>query len=352
MTHDKDSATSVTEQAAHWWVVFHSDGASPGDHREFAEWVARSPERVEAYLRTARVQQALKSGDVQWPTDSAADLIREARQSPQEPVPLSGATVVSLPRTQRPRAIAAAPVTWGLAATVMFGIGAAWFMLDRPQHFQTKFGEQRSVLLDDGSHVTLNTASEIEVRFEKDHRRIRLVQGEALFDVAHDAARPFDVEAGNTVLRAVGTQFDVDKRSDRTTVTVVEGRVAVLPATELPGVELPTLAANDRLVISGVGPHVLERGTNIAAATAWTQRRLIFEQRPLGEVAEEFNRYNRARIDIADAGLRQEQITGVFKPDDAASFLSFLSDIPGALIREDGHGGYIVTLDADNVAGT
>jgi transmembrane sensor len=266
-------------------------------------------------------------------------------------VPLSRANVVPLPQRQQRRSFATTPVALAAAATVLVGICVAWLMPDRPQHFQTKFGEQRSVLLDDGSRVTLNTASRIEVRWAKDHRRIRLVQGEALFDVAHDAARPFDVDAGNAVLRAVGTQFDVDRRPNRTTVTVVEGLVAVIPANEQSGAQLPTLAASDRLVITGVGSHALERGTDVSAATAWTQHRLIFEQRPLGEVAEEFNRYNRARIDVQDEQLRQERITGVFQPDDAASFLSFLSNIPGVRIREDGRGGHTVSLDTKSTSG-
>jgi transmembrane sensor len=145
----------------------------------------------------------------------------------------------------------------------------------------------------------------------------------------------------------VGTRFDVDMRPSRTTVTVVEGRVALLPEGRhaAPAAQLPILGVADRLVINRSGPVVTESGTNVAAAIAWTQRQLVFEHRPLGEVAEELNRYNRGRIRIEDARLRQQEITGTFQSNDTASFVDFLSNIPGVVIQDDGAGGRIVTVD-------
>jgi ferric-dicitrate binding protein FerR (iron transport regulator) len=139
-------------------------------------------------------------------------------------------------------------------------------MLKSPQQFKTEIGEQRSVLLKDGSRVTLNTASKIEVDMRKDRRLVRLVEGEAFFDVTHDAIRPFKVRAGNAVLSDVGTQFNVDMRPTRTTVTVIEGRVAVDSKMAIvdQGEELNRedhgaaqgaliLAASDRVVITSSG---------------------------------------------------------------------------------------------------
>jgi ferric-dicitrate binding protein FerR (iron transport regulator) len=133
----------------------------------------------------------------------------------------------------------------------------------------------------------------------------------------------------------------------------VEGRVAIVSETGRAGqgAELPTLAAADRLVITRSDPGVPQHGTSVAAAIAWTQRQLVFEHRPLGEVAEEFNRYNRGRIEIGTAVLRAQEVTGVFQSDDPASFVSFLSSIPGVRIRDDGSGGYIVTDDVSAPSG-
>jgi transmembrane sensor len=353
MARDTDFTTSVTEQAAHWWVMLHED-SSPADRREFGEWVARSPERVEAYLRIVRVHQALKSRSLRWPATQSAVLIREAKAAAADAVqqlPRRNSTFATEIRPGRTKLRMS--LALGLAAALVIGIGSAWLSSDRPQHFQTKFGEQRSILLDDGSHVTLNTASKIEIRLQKHRRLVHLVEGEALFEVAHDPARPFDVRAGNAMLRAVGTRFDVDVRPSRTTVTVVEGRVAIVSETGRAGqgTELPTLAAADRLVITRSGPGVPQHGTSVAAAIAWTQRQLVFEHRPLGEVAEEFNRYNRGRIEIGTAVLRAQEVTGVFRSDDPASFVSFLSSIPGVRIRDDGSGGHIVTADVSAPSG-
>src|ERR1700723_3878162 len=223
---DMESPTSVLEQASHWWELLHSDSASSSDHREFGEWVARSPERVEAYLETARLVRAIKSPRLIWPSTAAEVLIREAKSSPETALPFSTTRVSASVGHGKARRVQSR-IAWAAAAALVMGVGLALFMLETPQKFATALGEQRSVLLADGSRVTLNTASTIEVDLRRGRREVRLVRGEALFEVAHDPARPFVVRAGNALLNDVGTQFNVDLRSDRTTVTVVEGRVAV-----------------------------------------------------------------------------------------------------------------------------
>ena len=363
MANDMDSAASILEQASHWWELLHSDSASSTDHHEFGEWVARSPERVEAYLQTARLVQAIKSPQLIWPSTAAEVLIREAKASPHTVLPFSTARGTaaldrSADRHFRNR------FAWAAAAVLLVSIGLVLFMLETPQEFKTALGEQRSVLLADGSRVTLNTASTIEVNFHKSRREVRLVYGEALFEVAHDAARPFVVRAGNALLQDVGTQFNVDMRSNSTTVTVMEGQVAVGSEgpSESPGaqaarggagtVEALILGANDRVVISPVGLGTPQHGVNVASAVAWTQRQLMFEHRPLSEVAEEFNRYNRDRIDIDSAELKQQEVTGVFEAKDPASFVAFLSSIPGVEIRLGADGAHIVSLRNPSVPST
>jgi transmembrane sensor len=219
-----------------------------------------------------------------------------------------------------------------------------WFMLAGNEQFQTKVGEQQSVLLADGSRVTLNTASRIEVRLRADHRSVQLLQGEALFEIAHDAQRPFDVYAGNVVVRAVGTRFDIDRRATRTAVTVVEGRVAMIKAGSATGT-LPVLSARDRVIIDSAGPGAVEHNVNLAETTAWTQHQLVFHHRPLGEIVEEFNRYNVGRIEIRSPSLREQEVTGTFRSNDVASFIAVLAGIPGAHVVDVGAGGYIVTSD-------
>jgi transmembrane sensor len=343
MTRENEDMTSISEQAAHWWVVLRDEGASAADRREFVEWVTRAPDRVEACLRVARVHAAVSRADVRWPQTSAETLVHDALAAPDDSVIPLHAHVHRRPEERRRRPA----LQWaaGLAASVILAAGLAWWLtLSRPEQFQTKLGEQRSVLLADGSRVTLNTASKIEVRLQNDHRVIQLLQGEALFEVAHDAKRPFDVRAGDAVMRAVGTHFDVDRRATRTILTVVEGRVAVIAAGARND-HLPVLSRGERVVIDSAGPGVTQQGVSLTDAVAWTQRQLVFQRRPLGEVAEEFNRYNAGRIDIRSQALRAQEVTGTFRSDDIASFVAVLAGIPGVQVVSDGAGGYLVTSD-------
>lgn len=337
MANAPDPSTSLAEQAAFWWQVFQDGEATAADHREFADWTSRSREHVEAYLEVALLHKALKAPTVRWPETSAEQLIREARAAPPDPVQLQPHTP-STPQRQESR-----PPRWRLAlaaaATAIFAFigGGIFWMLGQTRQYETALGEQRQVTLCDGTRVTLNTASKIEVRLRKSCRNVRLVQGEALFEVAQDAKRPFDVNAGDATVRAVGTQFNVDTRPQQTTVTVVEGRVAFVSG------QVPVLIAGDRLVVTAAGTATISHGVNVEAALAWTRNQLVFENRPLGEVAEEFNRYNGGRIVIESESLHAEKVTGTFQSNNPVAFVQFLSNIPGVIVRDDGSGGYVIS---------
>lgn len=340
----QDNSISISEQAAHWWVVLHDGDAAPADKREFGQWVARAPERVEAYLRVARTHAALSHPELRWPKTPSAALIEAAIASPPEPSTLTQQW--AHPERHRNRRFPAR-VAVGLAAALLVAIGAGWLVLSHPLQVQTRFGEQRSVLLGDGSRVTLNTSAKIEVSLRGNRRVVDLIKGEALFEVAHEAKRPFDVRVGNVVVRALGTQFDIDQRPARTTVTVVEGRVAMIrggpPAQRETAVA--ELSAGDRVLIDEGGSFTLQHGVNLEEATAWTRRQLIFERRPMGEIAAEFNRYNVAQIEIRSPALQHQELTGTFQSDDPASFVAFIAGIEGVRVADDGTGGYTVTLE-------
>jgi transmembrane sensor len=341
MTSENEELTSISQQAAHWWVVFRHADASAAEKREFVEWLTRGPERVEACLHLAQVHAVVARADVRWPQTSAEDLVRDALAAPDDSVVPLRPHVRRTHEEKRRRPT----LRWvaGLAASVMVAACLGWWLLPaRPELFQTKVGEQRSVLLADGSRVTLNTASKIEVRLLAERRVVELLQGEVLFEVAHDVQRPFEVRAGHLVVRAVGTQFDIDRRATRTTVTVVEGRVAVLAVDSGIG-NLPVLSARDRVVAYRTGPAALEHDVNLAETTAWTQHQLVFHHRPLGEIADEFNRYNVGRIEIRSPSLREQEVTGTFRSNDVASFVAVLAGIPGVQVVDDGADGYVVT---------
>ena len=347
MVRDTALTPSIAEEAAHWWVVFHSDDASAADHQEFAQWVARSPERVEAYLRAAQLEHTLKNAAIEWPATPTEVLVHQARSSPRDELGIRREYTAPAPVADGPRKwLTSLQLASGLAAACIIAAGVVWFLSSRPLELQTRLGELRSIQLEDGSHVTLNSATKIQIQLRKDRRFVRLIRGEALFEVTHDASRPFEVETDRATLEDVGTQFDVDRRADRTTITVIDGRVAVLSAVSprRAAFALPVLSTAERLTIGPAGPGTVEHEVNVAAATAWTQHRLMFERSPLREVADEFNRYNPDKIEIESAALANRTITGVFETNGSRSFVSFLAAIPGVEVRDDPEGNHIVTV--------
>jgi transmembrane sensor len=336
-----DSIASITEQACHWCILLNGGNATQADQKAFGEWVARSPERIEAYIQAARLTKALKSRKLRWPSTPIETLVREAKEAPAEVVSLFSSGVVPQAKPPLRQSRRKPPLMFALAATLVVALACTWVFLTGSQRYATAVGEQRSVVLSDGSVVTLNTSSVIQVKLTKTARIIHLVSGEALFQVAHDKARPFDVIAGNATVRAVGTQFNVERKADGATVTVVEGKVSVQNDLEKSAGKNSKVSTAIPLS-AGEGVTVAPRArlqptsVNVATATAWTQRRLVFEHRPLGEVVDEFNRYNRQKIQIESPELQGQEITGVFQANDPNSLLDFIAKIPGVRIEREG----------------
>lgn len=365
-----DSARLWGKEAAQWWTLLHGDGATAADRRVFLSWVSRSPERIEAYLEVERLMTVLRGDSVNWPDTPVDTLIHEAKASAEPTELLSGLSGARSASAASPEkhpshtvARGARVRRLGFAAVmvVLFGVLASWLWFSgSTQIYRTRAGEQRSILLADGSRVTLNSASSVEVDLGKHRRVIHLLRGEALFQVSHNPARPFDVYADGAVVRAIGTEFNVALARNYATVTVLEGRVAVMSAAQAslpvkralfasPGGASPSV--KPRLVrfpapagalLLGVAqrvritPHGLSRPrpvSDLTATTAWTRRRLVFNHRPLGQVVDELERAGGLHIVIKSAALRARDVTGAIRLDDPNSLLEFLSDVPGVVIR-------------------
>src|SRR6185437_15521968 len=195
-----------------------------------------------------------------------------------------------------------APLLGLLAAACVGACAVYWLTLPGfaglPRSIAVAHGEQRTVQLNDGSVVHVNASSRLRVRFSRSQRLVELEQGEAMFDVAHDATRPFRVRAGDTEVTAVGTEFDVYRRASQdVTVTVVQGKVDVMDrdadhrntgAGTNEDAAVPVhMAAGQQLHLSAAR-RPKARAVDVHAATAWIRREVMFEGRPLRDVAEEF----------------------------------------------------------------
>ena len=200
---------------------------------------------------------------------------------------------------------------------------------------QTGIGQNRTVMLQDGSSVVLGGDSKVRLSFSAKARELTLVRGEAFFDVARDKLRPFSVQAGPTRVVAIGTQFNVRRNDDdRVVVSVVEGEILVLGAGRAKVHE--SLSAGSRATLGGAGrePARTERVVS-TDATAWRSGRLAFESEPLRYVVEDVNRYSARPIELADERIGDLLITGTVRDDNISAWLASLEPAFGIRVVEE-----------------
>lgn len=308
-----------------------------------------SPAELQAAEWALRRQAPLERGD-------EAALQAWLRQSPDHGRLLAEceATSAQLDRLRRAAAPGGARRHLGLAAGIaaLLAVSAAvhWSTRPDPLHYTataaTAVGKFKRVTLPDGSLLTLNTDSAVEVAFAPDARRVRLLRGEAYFKVAHAPERPFWVDAAQVRVKAVGTAFNVRYHPQKVEVTVTEGRVALddaagaaLALAGRPGAtgaapaapETITAGARATVALTATGAPA-DLPVSVAAvpvptadsALAWQSGRLEFSETPLAEVVAEFNRYNRHRIVIEDPALATRTFGGAFACNGYASFIEVL----------------------------
>ena len=241
-----------------------------------------------------------------------------------------------------------------------------------PEIFITAVGEYRTITLSDGTSVSLNTDSQIEVDFNPEERRVRLIGGEALFEVASNPKRPFVVYSKTAVAEAVGTSFIVRLRDAVTELAVVEGVVAFsklrqseTPAARAPagsgeGDQSPALA--DRVMVRAGQALTSTALTTVATASAekpiavlterdmqrklsWTDGFLEFSETPLEDVVDELTRHNAVTIEIADPDLRQLKFGGIFRTGDVEQLLGALEGL-GVEVEDRGEDHYLLRLSS------
>jgi transmembrane sensor len=233
-----------------------------------------------------------------------------------------------------------------LSAAGLMGIGAwlgrEWIEeMSGGTGYATRVGELKTVVLEDGSVITLNTQTELHVQYTRERRDIHLIRGEAMFTVAHDAIRPFAVQAGEWTAVAVGTAFAVRQLGGPTTdVMVTEGVVQVLPIDRRAYEAQPRLIANQKALLGADGKIEVYSvsDTEIGLRLAWRTRLLVFTGEPLGQALVEINRYNRRHIMVDDPELAERRIVGVFSTSDIQTFVSAMTATFGVEAVETGNG--------------
>ena len=358
--------TQIYQEAGEWFVECRAGDLDDTARQAFDCWLRKSPEHLSAYLELSAIWNDGPLLDPHGKFDRDT-LIAQAASDPDNVVDWSDSrTGIDTLRSDAVRPVRQELRQFrrrrfaAIAASIIVIAGAALLYLRTLQAptYATAIGEQRSLALMDGSTVELNSRSKIVVRYSSQVRNVELLQGQVLFRVAKDANRPFIVKTGVTLVRAVGTEFDVYQKRSGTVVTVVEGRVAILTGHSLPdsgispsatgepprsNLEFPTVpkgqvgnilvAAGEQLTVTPKLIKIAEH-PNIATATAWTQRQLVFESASLADVADEFNRYNDRQLVVADPRLETFHVSGVFSSTDPASLIRFLRARPELRILE------------------
>jgi transmembrane sensor len=363
----------IYEEASEWLVELRVGDVDAAARKRLDNWFRTSPEHVRAFLELSTIWEEGADRDLDRDC-TIAQLIARA-QDGNAIVALSSSSSAGIPTVQRmslpdPGQLVArrrrrmaggdrlrfrAFALRLVAALALVSGGVGSFIVYRyySSIYSTEIGEQRTVQLADGSTVELNARSRIRVHFSDKERDIDLVEGQALFKVAKNPQRPFIVSTAGTRVQAVGTLFDVYSRPQATTVTVIEGRVAVAPLTVTDVVSLqpapavllndvPKMPSDSGAVLVSAGEQVVATGvrvsqpkrTDVTAVVAWTQRELVFDSTPLAEVVLEFNRYNPKPLIVSDNRLRDFHITGVFSSTDPTSLLQFLRSQPDIQVTE------------------
>ena len=299
-----DETRTVEQMAADWFALRRSGPLGAEDAQAFEAWLAADPEHRAAYDNLEHY----------WQVAAAV------REDPQVLAMRDGAD-----RRWRMRRV----VTWGgaIAASIaVLVVAAVWLwspvLISGRQDFETAVGQTQTVMLPDGSAVTLDTDSVMRVHLTAGERRIHLDRGRAFFRVAHDATRPFRVVAAGRTVTALGTVFEVRADPRRFEVTLVEGRVRVeeppkLTAAKPASVELTPGA---QLVATANSSWAVAE-TDVARETSWLDGRLAFDNDPLSTVVAEMNRYSDKKIVIRDPAVANTPVLGVFRAGDVDAFV-------------------------------
>lgn len=288
--------TELEDQAIEKLVHLHSGRATPADHLTWRNWC----QRTEAHAHAAHMAEALWGALPQ--TQHAQHFVA--------PTPCK--------RRKSARAVWAAGVAACIALVIFSGVLLRPWSALYADHV-TDAGERRALHLEDGSLLWMNGDTVLSVDYRPERRAITLYHGEALFEVAKDASRPFIVHAAKGDVQAIGTRFDVDLRGDEVTVQVSEGVVQVSSGGK--AVRLPAGQSSDYR--QGMAPQA-GVAVDVHDVASWQRGKLIFNARPLGDVLAELGRYIPGVIYLTDETLAARRISGIFDVDDAQAALNAL----------------------------
>ena len=318
---DMDSMhDAIREEAAAWFAKRRDGACTPSEEAAFGKWRERSEAHAVAYAETEHAWD-------QWKQLQSSDRMREMT---------AAVMTATAPRRRRVPArrrwgplLAAACI---VAAVVVGGIGLLPRLLSTPPvTYSTALGEQRTEQLPDGTRITLNTDTALQVRYGHGRREVALQHGEVMFDVVHDAAHPFIVTAGDGSVTDLGTRFAIRDDNGTAIVTLLQGRVEIAARDERKQLT-PGEQARYGARVAGISV----RKVDPAAVTAWLHGRLDFNGMPLAQAIADANRYSAVKLRLGDPKLADMPVGGSFRAGDNAAIAAALSAVfPVRVARHD-----------------
>jgi transmembrane sensor len=311
--------------AADWFVRLHGREVSIEETLAWQAWLHEAPQHARAFARIEELSQALR----ELPVPRTVSRRELAADDYDGSIPLKEwVPTRSSSRLRFTLALAA------LCAGICLVLTVALWQATPASIVRTAIGENRVVRLNDGSTITLGGDTQIEIALSRRARVIELRSGEALFKVARDVNRPFEVRVGSAMVVAVGTAFDIQRGSDRAIVSVTEGRVLVEPVTRFfPRVVLQEFApklrpvpldAGEKTIAGSAGIEAPTRVLDTAAATAWQSGKLAFRLEPLRYVVEDVNRYAPKPLVLDGNALDSLLITGTVERENIPGWIRSL----------------------------
>lgn len=311
MAHNHPDKT-LSDKAIAWFSRLHSGDATAAEHRRFRAWCARSQAHAQAFDQISALWDDLDGLDVRAETERTKEKAVGKDLTRQQPL-------------HRGQEHGVARRSAALIALLLILLGGTIWLPDAATRlgsdYYTEIGEQKTLTLADGSTVYLDTDTALSVDFLQHARRLVLHQGRALFVIAADKTRPFEVDLAGVEVRALGTVFEVYNKPNEVVVTVLESAVRVSSngtAVRLtPGQQIHYRTETGLSEVESV---------NLAQVAAWRRGKLVFNNRPLGEVIDEVNRYRAGTIIILDQRLRTSLVSGIFDIRDPDTVLQALQD--------------------------
>ncbi|OYX66947.1 MAG: hypothetical protein B7Y88_03725 [Sphingomonadales bacterium 32-64-17] len=312
-----DKITEQDEEEAALWVSRHLGG--PVDVMAFAQWMGDKPGRRELF-------------DAMWGNCMDDSVTASLQEHSAEQITAADAANDDAPTAGPARRLM---VLGAVAAVLMVVAAVVWLPMSQVQatseSHQTAIGEVREVALADGSTVLLNGASAIDVQIGEDGRHVTLTEGEALFDVAHDADRPFTVAAGAGEVTVLGTRFDIALNDDQVELEVSRGLVRFAAAD----------AEDSAVLVRRAQRSTLADGAPTAPASYaprsepdWRSGWLEVSDMPLSQLIPRLERWSAKTIELEDPALLDRRVAGRFLLTETGAVLSGLGTMQGFSVHE------------------